>query len=180
MSGWLGVSQAFYPIEEYPELEILRSNWKTIRDEAWSLREQMLWIEDERTRGKAWAFAPLRVEEEDRDVMLDKVGRELRSEARRTVELVSQVPGVLGYAFSLLLAGATIAEHAHSNPYVTAILGLEVEAPCWIRVASDTRAIKEQRFVIFDYTLPHEVRNESKTNRLVLLVLLPDKRKVKS
>lgn len=166
---------AFFPLYEYPELEPVRLKWKDICDEAQGLRRNMVWIEDERTTKRVWAFAPLQVEKDDRDGYLDRLSPAFRSRAPKTVELLHEIPGVLAYGFSLLLSRGRISAHAHRNPFVTAVLGLSVGDHCWLTVGDETQRIQQGNVLIFDYTLRHEVFNDSSADRLVLLVLLPNK-----
>jgi len=169
------MAQAFFPLRDYPELEPLRECWELIRREAQEFRADMVWVEDDRTAGRVWQFAPLQPEEEDRDPVLDELSHCLRRRANESARVVGAIPGVLAYGFSLLLGGATIGIHQHANPFVTAMLGLAVGDRCWITVGQETEHIRAGHMLIFDYTLPHTVVNESKEERLVLLVLLPNK-----
>jgi aspartyl/asparaginyl beta-hydroxylase (cupin superfamily) len=167
--------RAFFSLREYPELERVRRQWREIRDEGQKLRRDMVWIEDERTNGRVWAFAPLKPENVDRTPQLDAMSIAFRAKAPETVRLVQTIPRVLGYGFSLLLAGSRIDTHAHVNPYVTAMLGLSVGDSCWLTVGHETYKIRPGHILTFDYTLPHEVSNKSSKDRLVLLILLPNK-----
>jgi aspartyl/asparaginyl beta-hydroxylase (cupin superfamily) len=167
--------QAFFSLDTYPELEPVLQRWREICSEAQTFLNEMIWIEDDRTNGKVWAFAPLQPEEEDRDPYLDALSVYFRSLSPLTVELVSSIPTVLGYGFSLLLAKSTIGAHSHSNPFVTAMLGLSVGGSCWIKVGPETRQIQSGEMLIFDYSLSHEVYNQDNKDRLVLLILLPNK-----
>jgi aspartyl/asparaginyl beta-hydroxylase (cupin superfamily) len=165
----------FFPAGDYPELDPVRSEWREIRDEALSLQPAMMWIEDNRTTGKVWAFGPLLLEEGDRTRDRDHLSDLMRRRATRTMTLLRQIPTLLGCGFSLLVAHSRIDKHVHSMPFVTAILGLSRADPCWITVGSETERIREGELTIFDYTQPHEVVNASDVDRLALLVLLPNK-----
>jgi aspartyl/asparaginyl beta-hydroxylase (cupin superfamily) len=165
----------FFPAGDYPELEPVRSEWREIREEAISLLPEMMWVEDNRTTGKVWAFGPLVLEEGDRTLARDHLSDVMRTRATRTMALLRQIPTLLGCGFSLLVAHSRIDEHIHSMPFVTAILGLSPADPCWIRVANETKRIREGELTIFDYTQPHEVVNASDVDRLALLILLPNK-----
>ena len=169
------MSRAFFSSSEYPELEWVQLRWKEICEEGQRLRGEMIWIEDDRTQNRVWAFAPLQAEEQDRDGNLDRLSRAFRVKAPKTVKVLHEVPGVLAYGFSLLLSGGRIDSHAHSNPFVTAVLGLSVGDHCWLTVAGETKRIRPGEVLIFDYTLRHEVFNDSSEDRLVLLILLPNK-----
>jgi aspartyl/asparaginyl beta-hydroxylase (cupin superfamily) len=182
-SGWLDpkseaetlTRRAFFSQEEYPELAFIRNEWRTIRDEGRNLRDSMIWIEDRRTAGQVWAFAPLLMEEGQRTPDRDRLCEFLRARAPRTMTILRDIPTLLGCGFSLLLAQGRIGTHDHTRPFVTAILGLSSADPSWIKVGSETQFIRKGELVIFDYTLPHEVVNESSVDRLALLILLPNK-----
>jgi aspartyl/asparaginyl beta-hydroxylase (cupin superfamily) len=135
----------------------------------------MMWVDDNRTAGKVWAFGPLMLEEGDRTPERDQLSEMMRGRATRTMALLGEIPTLLGCGFSLLLAQSRIDKHTHSMPFVTALLGLSPANPCWITVGSDSQRICEGEFTIFDYTLPHEVTNDSGVDRLALLILLPNK-----
>jgi beta-hydroxylase len=167
--------QEFFPAADYPELDPVRSNWREIREEAVSLVPTMMWVEDNRTTGRVWAFGPLVLEEGDRTLDRDHLSDVMLRRATRTMTLLSQIPNLQGCGFSLLVARSRIDEHIHSMPFVTAILGLSPANPCWIRVANKTKSIREGELTIFDYTQPHEVVNASDVDRLALLILLPNK-----
>lgn len=166
---------AFFPAEDYPELTAVRSSWREIRDEGRRLIPQMIWVEDERTAGRVWAFGPLLLEVGDRSSTRDRLSALMRRRATRTMTVLRQLPNLLGCGFSLLLAGGRIGEHVHSGPSVTAILGLTPAQSCWITVGTETRAIREGELTIFDYAQPHAVVNAGDVDRLALLILLPNK-----
>lgn len=166
---------AFFPAGDYPELELVRSEWREIREEALSLVPAMMWLEDDRTTGKVWALGPLILEEGDRTPDRDVLADVMRRQATRTMTLLHQIPTLLGCAFSLLVARSRIDKHIHSMAFITAILGLSPADPCWIRIGSETQRIREGELTIFDYTQPHEVVNASDVDRLALLILLPNK-----
>jgi aspartyl/asparaginyl beta-hydroxylase (cupin superfamily) len=166
---------AFFPAADYPELALVRSEWREIREEALSLLPSMMWLEDDRTTGKVWALGPLILEEGDRTPDRDLLADVMRRRTTRTMTLLYQIPNLLGCAFSLLVARSRIDKHIHSGTSVTAILGLSPADPCWITVGDENRRIRQGELTIFDYTQPHEVVNASHVDRLALLILLPNK-----
>ncbi len=165
----------FFSADDYPELEPVRSEWRAIREEAISLLPEMMWVEDNRTTGRVWAFGPLLLEDGDRKPDRDHLSDLMRRRATRTMTLLRQIPTLLGSGFSLLVAHSRIDKHVHSMPFVTAILGLSPADPSWITVGTETKRIREGELTIFDYTQPHEVVNASDVDRLALLILLPNK-----
>jgi len=166
---------AFFLGKEYPELDRVRSEWRVIREEALGLLPAMMWVNDNRTTGNVWAFGPLMLEEGERTPERDQLCDVMRQRATKTMTLLHQIPTLLGCGFSLLVAHSKIDEHDHSNPFVTAILGLSPANPCWITVGGKTQHIREGELTIFDYSQPHEVVNASDVDRLALLILLPNK-----
>ena len=165
-----------YHIEIYPELAIVQRSWPEIREEALALRPDMIWIEDERTRGHTWAFGPLVPEEEDRDDVLDALSARLRERAPFTMRLMATIPELLACGFSMLCAGERIGLHAHPNQFLTAMLGLAGGSACTVRVGAESRPIRPGDLLLFDYSLPHEVVNAGPDDRLVLLMLIPPSR----
>jgi aspartate beta-hydroxylase len=111
--------------------------------------------------------------------MLELLGH--RPEANRarcpaTCAALAQVPGVLQAFFSVLDPGKSIPEH--DGPYVGYLryhLGLRVprEKPPSIRVAGHPYTWREGEGVLFDDSWPHEVINEAREPRVVLIVDVP-------
>ena len=166
---------AFYSSEEYPELTSACSEWREIRDEGWGIRSEMMWIEDERTDDRAWSFGPLVVEEAARTSDRNRLCEALRVKTPHTMKILRDIPGLLACGFSLLRAHSRIRMHSHVDPCVTASLCLSPADPCWITAGCETRHFYQGELIIFDFTLPHEIVNDSSTDRLALLMLLPNK-----
>ena len=135
----------------------------------------MMWIEDERTNERAWSFGPLVLEEAARKPHRDQLCEALRVKTPHTMKILQDVPRLLACGFSLLRAHSRIRMHSHVDPCVTASLCLSPADPCWITVGSEMRHFHQGELVVFDFTLPHEIVNASSTDRLALLILLPNK-----
>lgn len=91
----------------------------------------------------------------------------------RTTALVRRVPGVQGAFFSILEAGKSVP--AHRGPYLGYLryhLAMKVPAvdPPSIRIKDQIRTWKEREGFIFDDSHEHQVYNESKDIRVVLIV----------
>jgi aspartyl/asparaginyl beta-hydroxylase (cupin superfamily) len=162
----------FFSSEDYPELATLTTAWRDIRAEALAAVPSMTFVRDNRVAAWTWGVLPFRVEADDRQVITDEQCVANRAVAPRTVGLVEAlgVP-VEAFSFSLLAAGATIAEHRHHEPFVTAALCLSGEGAT-IRVGGETRSYVDGQWILFDYTQPHSVTNKGPEPRVVLLVLV--------
>ena len=169
------IRRAFFSAKEYPELSMVCSEWRAIRDEGRDIRSDMMWIEDERTNKRTWSFGPLIVEEAAKTPHRSQLCDTLRIKTPRTMKMVRDIPGLLACGFSLVRAHSRIRRHSHVDPCVTASLCLSSADPCWIRVGAETRRFHPGELIVFDFTLPHEIVNESSTDRLNLLILLPNK-----
>jgi len=129
-------------------------------------------VTDRRVSASEWTVLPLWVEDDDRNVFPDELCEKNRRLAPLTVRLVEALGPVEASSFSSLAPGATIAKHRHHRPFATASLCLGGDENATIRVAGKSRRYANGGWIIFDYTQPHEVVNEGKEARVVLLVLL--------
>lgn len=87
--------------------------------------------------------------------------------------LIKGIPNIYKVFFSVLEPGKSIP--AHSGPYRGYLryhLGLKVpkESPPYIRIKDYIYYWKEQNSILFDDTWDHEVVNESKEERVVLII----------
>lgn len=156
----------------------MRASWETIRDEA---RVALARLGDE-LRGQikpSWIL-PLVPEAEDRHVFTEDVYARARSLAPTTCERVGAIPYVKAFAFSRLMPGEHIPSHEHWNPYLTALLCLQGGAGCRILVRGERRDFVDGQYIVFDYTLPHEVFNDGDLERIVLLILIAKREALRS
>ena len=91
----------------------------------------------------------------------------------KTCELIKNQPNVFQALFSVLEPGRSVP--AHKGPYKGYIryhLGMKVpkDAPPSIRIEDEHYTRKERESMIFDDTWDHEVYNESKEERIVLMI----------
>lgn len=152
----------------------LAAKWETIRDEALAIYRHRE------------AIPPLReISPDHAGIMKDNAWRsffligygnriELNlARAPRTAELVSRIPGLNSAFFSILAPGAVIEPHRGvTKAFITAHLGLQVPQArerLWMRVADQRLHWEEGRWLVFDDTYEHEVRNDSGDTRIVLL-----------
>ncbi len=91
-----------------------------------------------------------------------------------TTELVERIPGLNSAFFSILAPGTHIPRHRGvTKAILTAHLGLIVPEngrSCRMQVADEFVHWQEGRTLVFDDTYPHEVWNDTKEQRVVLLV----------
>ncbi|WP_299192534.1 aspartyl/asparaginyl beta-hydroxylase domain-containing protein [uncultured Erythrobacter sp.] len=152
----------------------LVQSWQAIRDEALAVYQHLS------------AIPPLReISPDHRGIMSDNswrsfflIGYGNRVEANiarapRTARLVEAIPGLNSAFFSILAPGSVITPHRGvSKGFVTAHLGLKVprdREACWMRVDDKRLHWQEGKWLIFDDTYEHEVRNDSDEWRIILL-----------
>lgn len=170
-------ARAFYDPAGFPELASAGAAWRELRHEALAVRAQMSDVDDERASSGQWRVFPLLPEPEDRLLYSDAVCARCRAAAPRAVDRAGSIPGVRGYAYSSLAAGARIGAHRHSQPHVTAALCLQGGDSSSIEVGGERRLFVDGEWTVFDYTLVHEITNDGVLDRIVLLVLLPRPRR---
>ena len=152
----------------------LERNWQTIRDEAQAIYQHLD------------SIPPLReISPDHRGIVSDNswrsfflIGYGNRVEANiarapRTANLVSEIPGLNSAFFSILAPGSVITPHRGvSKGFVTAHLGLQIprdNEACWMRVDDRRAHWRPGKWLIFDDTYEHEVRNDSDEWRIILL-----------
>lgn len=163
---------AFHSTADYPQLESIAADWLTIKKEAIHSLGRMSYIADNRINKNEWRVLPLLPEEEDRNVIQASEIEAARTHAPNTCKLLDSIEGIHAYAFSSLAPNATIKAHQHHNPYVTAMLSLQAAGEVYIENDGERRYFKEGELLVFDYTLVHQVVNNSDTERIVLLILM--------
>ncbi|MFI0849115.1 aspartyl/asparaginyl beta-hydroxylase domain-containing protein [Mesorhizobium sp. IMUNJ 23232] len=170
-------SKAVLDPADFPELDLLRQDWQTIRDEGIEL---LRWNYFDATKrpGTAGAY----------DVgfrtffkygwsrfYLNWYGYVHHSARRlcpRTVEILQQVPSVHGAMFAYLPKGAQLTRHA--DPLAVSLryhLGLVTpnSDACFINVDGPNLSWRDGEVLMFDETYLHFVRNDSDSDRLILM-----------
>jgi beta-hydroxylase len=156
---------------KFPELDLLRDNWKVIRDEALQLAD------DGHIRAAAkandigfnsffkygWKRFYLKWYEDPLP--------SARALCPRTVELLAKVPSVHGAMFAMLPAGGKLG--VHRDPYAGSLryhLGLKTpnSPDCRIIVDGESYAWRDGEDVIFDETLIHWAENKTSESRIIL------------
>jgi aspartyl/asparaginyl beta-hydroxylase (cupin superfamily) len=171
-SGTLILGPVYHPVEAYPVLQGVRARWEAIRDEVLPAVALAPWqvVPDDRVQPGMWSVLPLLPEAEDRS------GLPGWENSRRFVpalwELLQSVPGLEGFMVSNLRGGGYIAPHVHHNPFVTAILTLQVGPGCCMVADGERHDFRPGEIAIFDYRRVHLARNFAPVDWIALLMLL--------
>jgi beta-hydroxylase len=170
-------SKAILDPAEFPELDLLRQNWQTIREEGLELVRQN-YIDAAKRPGTAGYY----------DVgfrtffkngwsrfYLNWYGYTHHSAKRlcpRTVELLRKVPTVRGAMFAFLPRRSQLTRHA--DPIAISLryhLGLATpnSDACFINVNGRDQSWRDGEVIMFDETYLHYVRNDTDCDRLILM-----------
>lgn len=160
-----------------PNIELIRENWETIRNEAVALHA---------AGGLDSTVAPSSVGYFDlgfrtffkrgwKKFYLMWYGAPHSSAERlcpETVRLLRKVPGIRAAMFSVLPAGSELTQHA--DPLACSFryhLGLETpnSDQCFINVDGENIAWRDGKDFVFDETYPHHAKNNSERSRLILM-----------
>lgn len=158
-------------VRQFPELELLRNNWQTIRDEGLKL------FDEGHIRAAAkyndlgfnsffrtgWKRFYLK--------WYDNPLPSARTLCPKTVELVQAIPTIHGAMFALLPPGGKLV--AHRDPYAGSLryhLGLVTPNAdtCKIFIDGEPYFWKDGEDVLFDETYIHYAMNNSEITRLIL------------
>ena len=93
-----------------------------------------------------------------------------------TTEIVGKIPELLTAGFSRLSGGAHIKPHSGTSDLVRCHLGLVIPPSCRFRVGDETRRWEENKCLLFDNLVEHEVWNDSAEDRIVLVADFMKKR----
>lgn len=162
------------PVEAVPALRVLRENWQVFRDEALALNA----AGDIRGAGETYddiAFNSF-FRRGWRRFYLTWYGRtpaSARQHCPRTVEILSQVPGINGAMFAVLPVGGRLMKHR--DPYAGSLryhLGLVTpnDDRCRIWIDGDPYSWRDGEDVLFDETYIHAAENEAESDRIILFV----------
>lgn len=158
----------------FPWTQALRDNWRAIREEALAVTR------DEEAVPALRKVSPdhARIAEDDKWRSFFLIGYGARIEENiarcpKTAAVLAQVPGLNSGFFSILRPGTHIPEHRGvTKGLMTCHLGLQVPTGGSVRmnVGPETVGWAEGETLVFDDTYPHEVWNDAKGTRVVLLV----------
>ena len=163
---------AFPDRTRFKDVNALRDNWQTIRDEAAGLSDEG----HIRTtlRGDDASFSSF-LKQGWKRFYVKWYGEPLPSAQKlcpRTVELVNAIPGVRAAMFALLPPGTTL--NPHRDPFAGSLryhLGLMTpnSRDCHIFVDGQEYHWRDGEDVVFDETCVHWVENKTDSTRVILL-----------
>jgi beta-hydroxylase len=170
-------SKAVLDPAEFPELDLLRQNWQTIRDEGMELVRQNYFDATKRPGTAGYYDIGFRT--------FFKYGwsrfyinwygythHSARRHCPATVEILRRVPTVLGAMFAYLPKGGQLTRHA--DPLAISLryhLGLATpnSDACFINVDGLNQSWRDGEVLMFDETYLHYVRNDTDSDRLILM-----------
>jgi len=156
--------------DEFPELDVFRDHWETIRDEALALSDEGR-IRASLDNDDA-SFASF-FRQGWKRFYLTWYGEPLESAARlcpKTLELVRSVPNVKATMFAMLAPNSRL--NPHRDPFAGSLryhLGLKTpnSPDCAIFVDGQPHAWGDGKDVVFDETYVHWVENKTDQSRLI-------------
>jgi len=165
---------AFFHPEDFPWIERLEAEWRTIRrelDEVLRYRDELPNFQD-----ISREQASLSTDNNWKTYFFYAYGVKAGDVERcpETARLVEEIPGMTTAFFSIL--GPHKHLPPHRGPYKGVIryhLGLKIPEPkekCGIRVGSEVRHWEEGKSLVFDDTFEHEAWNDTDEDRVVLFV----------
>src|SRR5262245_2473180 len=164
-------AQPFHDPRQFPELALLRDNWRTIRDEGTRLLDE----------------GYVRAASGYNDIGFNSLFRSgwkrfflkwyedplpsARAPCPETVALLARVPSVHAAMFALLPPGAKLV--THRDPYAGSLryhLGLSTpnSADCYIAVDGERYHWRDGEDIVFDETYIHTAENKTGQTRLIL------------
>ncbi|MBU0724545.1 MAG: aspartyl/asparaginyl beta-hydroxylase domain-containing protein [Alphaproteobacteria bacterium] len=162
---------------DFPELDLLQQNWQVIREEGLALVRQN-YFEATKRPGTAGSY----------DVgfrtffkygwsrfYLNWYGythHSAQALCPRTVEILARVPAVHGAMFAYLPPRSQLTRHA--DPIAISLryhLGLATpnSDACFINIDGQKRSWRDGEVILFDETYLHYVRNDTDSDRLILM-----------
>lgn len=161
-------------VRDFPWTQMLRENWKAVRDEAITVA-----MHGEAAPSLATISPDHRSIAEVnkwRSFFIRAYGYRIDENADRcprTDALVEQIPGLNSAFFSILAPGTHIPEHRGvTKGLITCHLGLLVPRDGDVRMRVHDRIVRwaEGETLVFDDTYQHEVWNDTAGTRVVLLI----------
>ena len=166
LGGYSGNFPKFHSVDEFPQLKIIESRWKLIRDELIASNGFRELNAPHSTESGGW-----------KGLYLNNFGWLNKANIKASPQLVStlgQIPDVVFVAVSILEPGAKLDPHwGDSNTTVRCALGLKVpgDAPeCCLQVGDEMRSWKEGHLLLFSECYLHSAVNLSQERRVVLTV----------
>ena len=164
-------NRPFQDRADFPELETLTANWRTIRDEGLRLMDEGM-VRDATGHNdigfhtffkRGWKRFYLK--------WYDDPQPSAEQLCPRTVALLNQVPSVHGAMFATLPPGGKLG--AHRDPFAGSLryhLGLRTpnSDACWIEVDGQRYSWRDGEPFVFDETYVHIAENATDVTRLIL------------
>lgn len=172
-SKYNGILPCFYSDSDFPELKLLKSNWKKIRDEI---------LDFEKKYGAVKGINTYSPPDLINDVGWSNIYLENfmwrfhknRKNFPFTCSLIDTIPNCTYSAFSILSANAAIKPHyGDTNGIIRCHLGLIIPdnyPVCGIRVRDEERGWAEGEFTLFTEAHLHTTWNNSSSRRFILVV----------
>lgn len=164
-------SKPYLDRSKFPELDVLKNNWRVIREEAMHLFDEGYIRAAEKNNDagfgsffkKGWKRFYLK--------WYDKALPSAELLCPKTVELVNSIPNVKGAMFALLPGGSHL--NPHRDPFAGSLryhLGLATpnSDACRIFVDGEEYSWRDGEDVMFDETYVHWVKNETDITRVIL------------
>lgn len=164
-------------LREFPELDLLRQNWQTIRDEVIELHRNKHFETSQNPDSSAYYDVGFRTFYKYgwSKFYIKWYGYTHASSQRlcpKTVALLAQVKSVNGAMFSVLPPGSQLTRHA--DPIACSLryhLGLATPNAdsCYINVDGQNYSWRDGEGFLFDETCLHYAKNDSDQYRLILM-----------
>ena len=163
----------FYPVEEFPELDVLIDNWEGIRDEVLRAEQEQGLLKGHKT----YNTPPISDNQSWSNYYLDNFMWRTHDNRKKfpfTASVVDKIPNCTLSAISILSPGGFVKPHyVDTDGIVRCHLGLVIpdDYPvCGIRVGGEERGWKEGGLVLFTEAHLHDVWNNSSQRRYILIV----------
>jgi beta-hydroxylase len=164
-------NKPFISTAHFPQLDLLKSNWETIRDEALELEREELIKGSNKYNDvgfnsffrRGWKRFYLK--------WYNDFHPSAKKYCPKTVELIKSLPSVKAAMFAVLPAGGELLQHR--DPYAGSLryhLGLITpnSEKCHIVVDGENYFWKDGDDVLFDETYIHYAENKTDTDRIIL------------
>lgn len=165
-------NKPFFDIKKFPELRILQENWQVIRDEAQQLLQGSYIKASDNNDDMGFNSFFKRGWKRFYLKWYQDCLPSAKMLCPQTVELLKKVPSIKGAMFTLLPKGGQL--KPHRDPYAGSIryhLGLTTpnSEQCRIYVDGIAYSWKDGEDVLFDETFIHSAKNDTDTDRIILL-----------
>lgn len=163
--------------EFFPELSTIETNFDTVKKEYEEVNKHFEIPAYHEIEKRQYAISGKVAPEVKWKVFLLYYSGEIPELAKQlspeTCAIVSKIPGIYKAFYSVLEPGKSIpVHHGPYRGYLRYHLGIKVpkNQPPSIRIKDEIYHWKERESLLFDDTWDHEVRNESKEERVVLIL----------